>query len=260
MDFMALQDHYGGAANKTLRIKEAEVLRKTLIYRNERAMSFEKFITNMNIMFVAYSENGETLTEDQKIRLLFEKIAHPNLETIKSSLQVAENLDQVGAVNYEFIVNSVSAEVASLPDYVSNNRNASGVDTHGGEESPANGVIGSNGRIFTGFYKNFNSLTAKKKQSIFDERQRMGITPKKSRRGSRVSAVSPKVIKDKNKQVESLQRKIASLKIKVAAKEDAGKKRPSIPDADDESVQDNAGTQFGGRKSKKDKKQKKEKD
>jgi hypothetical protein len=180
MDFRALTDHYGGAGNKSVRIKEAEVLRRTLTYKNERAMSFERFITNMNLMFVAYAENEEVISEDQKIRLLFEKINHPSLEAVKSSLQVAENLDQTGAVNYEFIVNSISAEVANLSDFVPN-RNTSGVGTQGGTGgAPANGVVGADGKVFTGFYKNFSSLLADDKQAIFDERKRLGITPPKS--------------------------------------------------------------------------------
>jgi hypothetical protein len=249
-------DHYGGAGNKSVRIKETEVLRRTLNYKNKRAMSFEKFITNMNLMFVACAKNEEALTEDQKICLLFEKITHPSLETVKSLLQVAENLDQTGAVNYEFIVNSISAEVASLTDYVPN-RNTSGVGTQGSGGAPANGVVGADGKVFTGFYKNFSSLLADDKQAIFDERKRLGVTPPKSRRGSRISAgrsAPASTIKAKNKQVDTLQRKIASLKAKVAAA-DGGKKRDASEDKD--SVMDNASDQLGGRSKKKLKKQKK---
>jgi hypothetical protein len=38
LDFKALQAHYGGEGNKSVRIKEAEVLRNSLHYKNERAM------------------------------------------------------------------------------------------------------------------------------------------------------------------------------------------------------------------------------
>jgi hypothetical protein len=256
MNFRALTDHYGGAGNKSVRIKEAEVLRRTLTYKNERAMSFEKFITNMNLMFVAHAENEEVMSEDQKIRLLFKKTSHPSLETVKSLLQVAENLDQTGAVNYEFIVNSISAEVANLSDFVPN-RNTSGVGTQGTGGAPANGVVGADGKVFTGFYKNFSSLLADDKQAIFDERKRLGTTPSKSRRGSCVRAgrsAPGSAIKAKNKQVDTLQGKIVSLKAKVAAA-DGGKKRDASEDED--SVMDNAGDQFGGRSEKKNKKQKK---
>jgi hypothetical protein len=112
--------------------------------------------------------------------------------------------------------------------------------------------------VFTGFYKNFASLSAEDKQAIFVERTRLGVAPPKSRRGARISAAgkTKTAIKAKNKQVDTLQRKIASLKAKVAAAED-GKKRDVGSDGDDDSIQDNAGDQFGGRSAKKYKKEKK---
>ena len=74
LDYQALLAHYGGEGNKQVRIKEAENLRKTLIYKNERVMSFEKFLTNMQSMFTGFDDSGETLTNGQKIRLLFGKV------------------------------------------------------------------------------------------------------------------------------------------------------------------------------------------
>jgi hypothetical protein len=74
LDFKALQDHYGGEGNKSVRIKEAEVLRNLLHYKNERAMSFEKFPTNMQAMFTVFEDNDELLTDAQKIWLLFQKV------------------------------------------------------------------------------------------------------------------------------------------------------------------------------------------
>ena len=43
----------------TVQIKEAEALRTLLIYKNGRAISFEKFLTNMQTMFTEFSENVE---------------------------------------------------------------------------------------------------------------------------------------------------------------------------------------------------------
>ena len=55
-------------------IKEAEVLRNTLSYKNERTMSFGKFLTNMQAMFTGFEDNNEVLTNSQKVRLLFQKV------------------------------------------------------------------------------------------------------------------------------------------------------------------------------------------
>jgi hypothetical protein len=46
--------------------------------------------------------------------------------------------------------------------------------------APTSGIKGANGDIFTGFYKNFQSLSDDEKQAIFDERKGININPKKS--------------------------------------------------------------------------------
>ena len=47
VNFKYLHAHYGGEGKKYVWIKEAEVPRNTLQYNNERAMYFDKFLTNM---------------------------------------------------------------------------------------------------------------------------------------------------------------------------------------------------------------------
>ena len=68
MDYVSLLAHYGGGVNKSVRVKEAEALRKKIIYKNERSVPLEKFITNMQTMFTRFSENVEILNDLQKIR------------------------------------------------------------------------------------------------------------------------------------------------------------------------------------------------
>jgi hypothetical protein len=114
-------------------IKETESLRTTLIYKNERVMSFEKFFTGF-----------EVLTNAQKINLLFQKVQSPSLQLAKSAPKVQEGLDIAGAaVTYNFIAKSLSAEAASLPDYVPH-RNASGVISK--DSAPESGVKGADVR------------------------------------------------------------------------------------------------------------------
>jgi hypothetical protein len=91
IDFRALTAHYGGEGNESVWIKEAEVLRNTLHYKNERAMSYERFFTNMQTMFTGFEGDGEILSET--IQLLFDKVQNPNLTTIKNTLQVSYSLD-----------------------------------------------------------------------------------------------------------------------------------------------------------------------
>ena len=65
MDLLALLAHYGGKCNKAVRIKEAEALQTSLIHKNERAMSFEEFLTKMQAMLTGLYENGDILNEFQ---------------------------------------------------------------------------------------------------------------------------------------------------------------------------------------------------
>ena len=58
LDYIALLAHYWGKSNKTVQIKEVEALTTSLVYKNDRAMSFKKFLTNMQKMFTGLSKNG----------------------------------------------------------------------------------------------------------------------------------------------------------------------------------------------------------
>ena len=58
LDYLSLLDQYGGKGNKAVRIKESDALQTLLIYKNKRAMSFDKFLKNMQKMFTGFSENG----------------------------------------------------------------------------------------------------------------------------------------------------------------------------------------------------------
>ena len=54
---------YGGEGNNAVQIKEAEALWTSIIYKNERAISFEKLLTNMQTMFTGSFDNGENLND-----------------------------------------------------------------------------------------------------------------------------------------------------------------------------------------------------
>jgi hypothetical protein len=113
------------AGSKSVRIKESEVLRTNLAYRNERTMSFDKFLTSMQSMFAGFEDNGEVLNDAQKIRLLFQKVQAPVLTQVKSALQVQHDLDAGGtSVTYNFIANSMAATTTNLTEVARSNVSA----------------------------------------------------------------------------------------------------------------------------------------
>ena len=153
-------------------VKEVEALRTSLIYKNERAMSSEKFLTNMQTMLTRFYENGEILNKSQNIRLLFQKVQNPILNQIKASLQVSYDTDQSNKVTYDFISNSLAAEAASIGDH--NPRGVADINTCG-KKALERGVKGEGVAMLTGFYPNWSKLSDEEKQSIFDEKERLNI-------------------------------------------------------------------------------------
>jgi hypothetical protein len=141
----------------------------------------------------------------------------------------------------------MAAKAASLPDHAPN-RQASGVERHPTPGSaPASGIKGSNGEIFAGFYKNFQSLSADEKQAIFQERKRLNIKTTRGR-GANPKKGKTSAIQSNKKAMSKMTRKIASLETKL---KNVGNAKKASSNDEDSDVQDNAGDQFGGCKKEK---------
>ena len=114
LDYLALLAHYGGKGNKVVWVKYSEVLQKLIIYKNERAMSFKTFLTNIQTMLTRFSENGEIFNDSQKIQVIFQKVQSHILTQIKASLQVSYDINKSNTATYDFIYNRLSEEAASI--------------------------------------------------------------------------------------------------------------------------------------------------
>jgi uncharacterized protein (DUF2345 family) len=65
LDIKALRHHYKGPGSKSVRIKEAEAVRRDLMYKSERTVTFERFCTKLAAMFTAYADNDEPFPDTQ---------------------------------------------------------------------------------------------------------------------------------------------------------------------------------------------------
>ena len=63
LDYLYLLAHYGVYGNKAVRIKEAEALWTPYIYKNERAMLFKNFLTNMQTVFTGFYDSGYIIND-----------------------------------------------------------------------------------------------------------------------------------------------------------------------------------------------------
>jgi hypothetical protein len=78
IDFKALRAHYSREGNTSRRIADAERIRDTLHYKNDRAMQFSAFPQqdSENVLNI-YEEEDESMAEQAKVRMLLSKVEHP---------------------------------------------------------------------------------------------------------------------------------------------------------------------------------------
>ena len=239
----ALRNHFAGEGNATRNLADAERLYQSIHYKNERAMSFETFLTQCQRMFNIFDKEGEGMSEEAKVRFLFRKIEHPGL---RSSIEALKALETTGtAVTYTTAANHIATAVSELPEVISKHtRNVSSVlqddndDTQGGT-----GIYNKDGSIKTGHISGWKSLPFKDRKAVIEERKRLGIRFQKkvgSKDGGRkLNPSDANRLKQLEEQNSKYKRKIKALT----------RKNGSNIENDDQSI--DAGDQFGGRNAKK---------
>ena len=241
VDFQALTDHYQGEGNTSRRISEAERLEDTLHYRSERAMPFESFVNKMQEMFNIFEENDEPKTEAQKLRFLWEKTQHKELQTIVATLKAQNEFGE--GITFTSAVNHIAAAVANLPETIAIRRSISAVDSGGGGRE--GGIYNADGSINTGYHKNWHQLSKEDKQKVIDERIRLGIS--RSPKNPKQKVASVKSLKKKNRklasQLKEANRKISALSTNTES--DAGQGAQGAGGMTGGG--NNAGDAFGGR-------------
>ena len=240
----ALRDHFLGEGNATRSLALAEGLRSSLHYKNERSMAFETFLTQCQRMFNIFKQENEPMSEDAKIRFLFQAIQHKDLlvavEALRAQQTAGSNL------TYTVCCNHLTTAVSQLPEYIQRNRTISGVKI--GAVSTTSSIYNEDGTInATGTIKDWDTLPIADKRIVYKERKRLGVkyganpsgTKGSGKGNTNINAANANTINQLRKQNNNLKRRIKALK-QGDPKDD--KKGDEVDDAGDE---------FGGKKSKK---------
>lgn len=237
----ALRDHFSGEGNVTRRIAEADRLKENLHYKNERSLSFESFLTKCENMFNIYEKHGETMKEDAKIRFLFKNVQHPELKSEIAALKASITTNIPGTITYTTVCNHLSTAVSQLPEFTSKGRNISGVSA--GEGTPS--IYKADGSIKVDeFIPNWKDLPMEDKRKLLAERKKLKIKLGRGGKGN-ITNDTPKQVSQYKKQNAKYKRTIKALKKTIRFKEDDEEK-----DGDDADERD-AGDQFGGKNTKK---------
>ncbi len=240
----ALRAHFAGAGNASRSKAEADRLKSSLHYKSERSMTFEKFLTQCQHMYNIYEEENEPMHEDAKIRFLYSKVQHPDLRPAIEALKVQESMGTV--VTYDAAANHISTAVTELPEYISKNRNVSGVNTGGADEhgGPTNGIYNADGSIRTGHISNWQQLSKSEKNIVYKERKRLGIKGGKQGKNNNTASLQNQ-LKQLKSNVNKHKRTIKALQAQKKDNGDDDTATTANESHDSESL--DAGDQFGGR-------------
>ena len=249
-DMQALRNHYSGEGNTSRRIAVAERLRDTLHYKNEKSLTFSNFLDKLQRMFNIFEEENEEISEQAKVRMLLKKIEHPQLQDAVGALRVRVQMDG-DKTTFTMCANHLSAIVSELPDHQLA-RKVSATDSkvkvkhiRGGggradaQASKRKGIYMPDGSVWTGYYSDWEKMSDNDKQTVMDTRKKnkaKGGTPNK-RKG------------------DSLKSQIADLKRSIAAMKSKTSDDDTADTTDSSDAPNNAGDAFGGRASKKHKKE-----
>jgi hypothetical protein len=257
---IALCNHYSGEGNTSRRIAVAEKTRDTLHYKSERAMSFSSFLDKLQKMFNIFNEEGEAISETAKVRLLLKKVKHPQLQDAIGALRVRSAID---GITFTECANHLAALVSEIPDQQSSGKISSATTNTNRPKFKTNdykgrsgkhksggggkhkGIYMPDGSVFTGHYDEWTKMSEKDRQTVIEARTknrgRGNRNHKdKDRNSSEVSTNSIKSIRTK---LDDLSRSLSAIKTK------------SDDESNDSPVDVHAGDSFGGRQSKRLKKE-----
>ncbi len=179
-DMIALRNHYSGEGNTSRRIATAEKLRKTLHYKNERALPFLTFLVKLQKMFNIFEGENEEITEPAKVRMLLQKVQHPQLQAAVDALRVRATID---GLTFTVCANHLSAQVSELPDLQTPRKVSSAGSSNkvqkrnktkqirgggaiaGGKRD---GIYMPDGSVWTGFYAEWDQLSKEDRQIVID--------------------------------------------------------------------------------------------
>ena len=229
-----LHNHYRGEGNASRRIATAEKLHESLHYKSEHSLPVSTFLDRMQKMFNIFKEEGEQLTENAKVRELFKRVQHTQLQDTVKTLHVRYDLD---GITYTQAANHLTTAVSELPEFQLARCVSSVKRIRGGGKGKhkRDSIFVEDGTIFTGYYSNFMSFSKEERDKVIAEREHKN-GKKNDKRDT----------KRKLSELQSLTEDIAMMKCTVSQLITA---KPGNHEEDEKNTPRNdAGNCLGGRK------------
>jgi hypothetical protein len=108
----ALRNHYEGEAELDMQVSKAQQILDTLVYTNEKRMTFEAMITKLNKAYNALKRQGQEFTEKSKVEQIAKRIKNP-LRDIQITVAV-KTMREVHKAEYTAATQYITARMAQI--------------------------------------------------------------------------------------------------------------------------------------------------
>ena len=241
VDIKALENRYENSATKQERINAANRVLDSLIYKNERIMSFEAFSRKLQEAVDDLTDNGREPHDGDIVDWIWKRVQNPQLIPFIEALKVAYiNTPKT----YQEILMEIASQVPNLKK-VTFRRNVSELGTGNSQPTregtcPKQGVHTDDGKLFIGTYpgNRWFDEDVKPYHEQINEQRRQNPRGNKSKKGKKGAKAN------RNK------RKLKKLRARVSELEKTNSEVKENDEGDKpEAKENNAGDQFGGRRS-----------
>ncbi len=109
---LALRGHYEGEAKLDICATKAQQDLDTLVYTNERKMTFEAMITRLNKAYIVLKKHGQEFTDKLKVEQLAKRICNHG-----SNIQITvavETMREAHKANFTMAVQYITARMAQI--------------------------------------------------------------------------------------------------------------------------------------------------
>jgi hypothetical protein len=262
-DILALRGRYDNEATVQTRVNMANKTWELLVYKNERAMSFEEFCSKLQKALQNFERAGRAKHEGDIIDWIWAHIQNAELGQILAALKAGQAM---AARTPTQILQEIAKEIPNLHKGSNFQSRVSAMEIHGSNDytfdgyPPSRGAYTTDGRLFCGSYPHrqwFNDEMSEFRQQIMEIRdQHPELRPARGVGGGKDKSNSPNrrnQDKKHNYKLKSLQQQHEKMKAKLSALQSNLEDKDDVDDDDDDDT-DHAGNAFGGRASMKGKK------
>jgi hypothetical protein len=240
LDWQALCERYENAATIQARVNQANKTWEMLVYKNERAMTFEAFSKKLTKALHYFDAAGRPKHDGDVVDWIWKHVNCSELSQHMSALKVGQSMN---ARTSKQILQEIAKEVPNLSkgsnfepriSEINQGSSESGGFTFDGN-TPESGAHNSDGKLFCGTYSPnrwFSDDVKPYHVQIREHRNKKGNKSSKSR--------------DANRKLQELKTQNAELKRNLSALKSGGRDDDT---AATEESQDNAGDAFGGKES-----------